>query len=64
MHYVARSDSEVYKKELWNAGFNLPSSYFEIKMEELKDYVYREEIDCFIEAEKKYFSNKMYKFGE
>lgn len=53
MHYVARSNSEVYKKELWDAGFNLPSGYFEIKIEELKDYVYREEIDCFIENKKK-----------
>lgn len=32
---------KFFKKELWVAGFNLPSSYFEIKMEELKDYVYR-----------------------
>lgn len=53
MLYVARSNSEVYKKELWDVGFNLPSGYFEIKIEELKDYVYREEIDCFIENKKK-----------
>ena len=53
MLYVARSNSEVYKKELWDAGFNLLNGYFEIKMEELKDYVYREEIDCFIENKKK-----------
>lgn len=40
-------------KKLWDADFNLLSGYFEIKIEELKDYVYREEIDCFIENKKK-----------
>lgn len=52
----------VYKDELWDAGFNLPSSSFEIKKEELKDYIYREEKDCFRQDEKYYFTNRLYKY--
>ncbi len=52
----------VYKDELWDVGFNLPSGSFEIKKEELKDYIYREEIDCFRQDEKYYFTNRLYKY--
>ena len=52
----------VFKNELWDYGYNLPSGFFEIKKEELKDYIYKEKIDCCRKDEEDYFSNRTYKY--
>jgi hypothetical protein len=52
----------VFKNELWDYGYNLPSGFFEIKKEELKDYIYKDKIDCLRKDEEDYFSNRTYKY--
>ena len=52
----------VFKNELWDYGYNLPSGYFEIKKEELKDYIYKEKIDYCKKDEEDYFTNRTYKY--
>lgn len=52
----------VYKNELWDIGFNLPSGLFEIEKENLREYVYKDKLECCKPSEEYYFTNRTYKF--
>ena len=52
----------VYKNELWDIGFNLLSGFFEIEKENLREYVYKDKLECCKPSEEYYFTNRTYKF--
>ena len=52
----------VFKDKMWDYGINLASGSFKIKKEELRDFIYKDKIECYKQDEEFEFLNRTYKF--